>query len=93
MMQKKKKVDYEALNAPLMRIPKMDIQVARALLDIGIKEIYELQGRAPEILYEEAKEKNNALNKDSIRFFKLAVYYAENDRHENKLLHPDAWIK
>lgn len=90
-MQKKKKVDYEALNAPLMRIPKMDIAVVRALLDMGIKQTYELQGRAPEILYEEAKKKNHSLNKDSVRFFRLAVYYAENATHDNQLLHPDAW--
>ena len=42
-----------------MRIPKMDIAVVRALLDMGIKQTYELQGRAPEILYEEAKKKKS----------------------------------
>ena len=31
-----------------MRIPKMDIAVTRALIDLGIKEIYELKGRDPE---------------------------------------------
>ena len=76
-----------------MRIPRMDIGVVRALLDIGIRELYELQGRAPDILFEEAKQKNDALNQDSIRFFRLAVYYAENHSHDNHLLHPDAWKK
>ena len=37
-LRKKKKVDYEALQSPLMRIPKMDIAVTRALIDLGIKE-------------------------------------------------------
>ena len=52
-----KKVDYQALQSPLMRIPKMDLRVTRALIDLGIKEVYELQGRSPEILFEEAAKK------------------------------------
>ncbi|HAY99189.1 MAG TPA: hypothetical protein DCY38_00140, partial [Opitutae bacterium] len=57
--KKKKKVDYEALNSALMRIPRMNVEVARNLLDIGIREIYELQGRAPEILFEEVCRKSS----------------------------------
>ena len=36
-LHKKKKIDYEALQSSLMRIPKMDIAVTRALIDLGIK--------------------------------------------------------
>ena len=53
--KKKKKVDYEALNSALMRIPRMDVVAARSLINIGIREIFELQGRAPEVLFEEAQ--------------------------------------
>ena len=90
-LKKKKKVDYEALNSPLMRIPRMDVAVARNFIDIGIREIYELQGRAPEVLFEEAKRKNDDLPDDRIRYFRMAVYYAESPDPDQSKLHPDEW--
>ena len=54
--KKKKKVDKEAMQSAIMRIPRMDVRVARDLIDIGIKEIYELQGRSAESLMEEIKD-------------------------------------
>lgn len=90
--KKKKKVDYEALNSALMRIPRMDAVVARSLINIGINEIFELQGRAPEILFEEARIKNPALPEERIRLFRMAVYYAETENPEPRMLHPDQWI-
>ena len=89
--KKKKKVDYEALNSALMRIPRMDVAAARNLIDIGIREIYQLQGRAPEVLFEEAKVKAQALPEDRIRYFRMAVYFAECPDPEPIKLHPDAW--
>ncbi|MFP4069751.1 MAG: helix-hairpin-helix domain-containing protein [Verrucomicrobiota bacterium] len=91
MEKKKKKVDYEALNSALMRIPRMDVSVARALIDIGIREIYELQGRAPEALFEDARRRNPRIPEDRVRYFKMAVYYAETPEAEAARLHPDAW--
>lgn len=90
--KKKKKVDYEALNSALMRIPRMDVAVARNLIDIGIRDIYELQGRAPEVLFEEAKHQSPSIPDDRIRYFRMAVYYAECANPEQQKLHPDAWI-
>lgn len=88
----KKKVDYQALQSPLMRIPKMDIRVTRALIDLGIKEVYELHGRSPEILFEEASKKNPEINTYCIRYFRLAVYFSESHPDFNpKKLHPDYW--
>lgn len=89
--KKKKKVDYEALNAPLMRIPRMDVVAVRSLMDIGIRETYELVGRAPEVLFEQAKEKNPNIPADRIRYFRMAVYYAETQSTDPRKLHPDAW--
>lgn len=89
--KKKKKVDYEALNSALMRIPRMDVAVARGLLDIGIREIYELHGRDPEILFEEARAKKPVIAAEQIRYFRMAVYYAETDNPEPRMLHPDQW--
>ena len=54
--KKKKKVDRIALSSPMMRIPRMDVLVARDLIDLGIKEIYELQGRSAESIFEEIKK-------------------------------------
>lgn len=90
--KKKKKVDYEALNSALMRIPRMDVAAARSLIDIGIQDIFELQGRAPEVLLEEARTKNPLIPEDRIRLFRMAVYYAETENPEPRLLHPDQWI-
>lgn len=89
--KKKKKVDYEALNSALMRIPRMDVAAARDLIDLGIREIYDLQGRAPEVLMEDARAKNPEIPFDRIRYFRMAVYYAECDAPETQRLHPDAW--
>lgn len=89
--KKKKKVDYEALNSALMRIPRMDVAVARNLIDIGIREIYDLQGRAPEILFEEACRKDDEIPANRIRYFRMAVYYAESESPEASKLHPDQW--
>ena len=91
-LKKKKKVDYEALNSPLMRIPRMDIAAARNLIDIGISEIYELQGRAPEVLFEEARLKNQDMPDDRMRYFRMAVYYAETAEPDHAKMHPDEWI-
>ena len=91
-VKKKKKVDYEALNSALMRIPRMDVVAVRGLIDIGIHEIYDLQGRAPEVLIEEATHKNPDFPKDHIRYFRMAVYYAENADPETAKMHPDAWL-
>lgn len=89
--KKKKKVDYEALNSALMRIPRMDVAAARDLIDLGIREIYELQGRAPEVLFEDARTNNPEIPADRIRYFRLAVYYAETVLPQTSMLHPDAW--
>lgn len=89
--KKKKKVDYEALNSSLMRIPRMDVAAARSLIDVGIREIYELQGRDPNVLMEEARQKNAEIPEDRIRYFRMAVYFAESDEPETARMHPDEW--
>ena len=88
---KKKKVDYEALNSALMRIPRMNVSVARNLIDLGICEIYQLQGRSPEVLFEDTKHKNTDTPDEFISYFRMAVYYAECNLPETSKLHPDAW--
>jgi len=86
-----KKVDYEALNSALMRIPHMNVSVARNLIDLGICEIYQLRGRSPEILLEDTKNRNTKTPDNLISYFRMAVYFAECDLPESSKLHPDAW--
>jgi len=89
--QKKKETDYGALASPFMRIPRMPVAVARDLLDLGLRDIYELQGRAPEVLFQELKKKKPKTPDTHLAFLRLAVYFAENPQPERGKLHPDAW--
>lgn len=75
--ERKKKTDYGALNSPFMRIPRMDVRAARVLLDIGVREIYELRGRAPESLLADARKKRPTIPDDILKFLKIAVDFAD----------------
>jgi hypothetical protein len=89
--KKKKKVDREAMASSLMRIPRMDVRVARDLIDIQIKEAYQLQGRAPETLFEEIKKLRPESEEWRLPYIRMAVYFAEHEEHEPNMLHPQAW--
>jgi len=92
MLKKKKKIDQEALQSAFMRIPKMKVEAARSLINTGLSEIYELQGRSPESLFSELKQKNPDAPKEHLAYFRLAVYYAENDPPEKDKLDVYYWI-
>lgn len=89
--RKKKKVDLEALQSPLKRIPGMDIPSVRDLIDIGIREIDELRGRSPEALFEEILDLREQTPPDRLHFLRLAVYYAETDEPDPNLLQAWKW--
>ena len=91
--KKKKKVDREALNSAFMRIPGMKVEAARDLIDLGLREIYQLQGRAPESLLSDLIKLREVPDANSLQLpcFRLAVYFAENDPPDRSLLTPDAW--
>ena len=89
--KKKKKVDREALASPMMRIPRMDVRAARDLIDIGVRELYQLQGRSAESLFEDLKAKKPDVPEYRLPYFRMAIYFAENEEHEVDLLHPKAW--
>jgi len=89
---KKKKVDYEALNSRLMQIPKFDIASARDLLDIEITDIFQLEGRSPESLFEKMKQTKPEVDPKRLSYLRMAVYYAENrDNIEGHKLNPWFW--
>ena len=90
---KKKKIDHEAMSSTIMRIPRMDVRVVRDLLDIGIRDVFELQGRAPETLFEEICKLRPDTPKWRIPYLSMAVYFSENDEPEVSMLHPQAWAK
>jgi hypothetical protein len=89
--KKKKKIDQEALSSAIMRIPRMDIRVARDLIDIGINESYELQGRSAESLFEEIRKLRPETPEYRIAFLRMGIYFSENDPPDPKKLHPQEW--
>jgi len=93
MENKKKKIktDFDALNSSFMHIPHLNIETARDLLDLGFREIYELSGRSPEVLFESLKKNKTDTPKDRLYFIRMAVYYAETDDPEPSKLSPHAW--
>lgn len=75
-----------------MRIPRMKVEVARDLLDLGVHQIYDLEGRSPEVLWEELKKIREAPASDSLPWFRLAVYYAETPTPDRSKLQLQAWM-
>ncbi|HSH09616.1 MAG TPA: helix-hairpin-helix domain-containing protein [Oceanipulchritudo sp.] len=89
--RKKKKVDMEALQSPLKRIPGMDLPSVRDLMDIGIQDIDELRGRAPEALFEEILNLREQTPRDRLHFIRMAVYYAETNEPDPALMQAWKW--
>jgi hypothetical protein len=89
--RKKKKVDSEALKSPLMRIPRMNILAVRDLLDQGISQTYQLVGRSPEALLDEARKRRPEIPLDRLRFYRMAVYFAESSDPDPAKLFPEQW--
>lgn len=91
----KKKTDFAALQSPFMRVPYMRIEVARGFLDMGIRQLYELQGRSPEALFEQLKAKSSQTvwPTDTLAYIRLAVYCADHTdaQRDRDKLHPHAW--
>ena len=75
---KKKKVDYAALNSAFMRIAGMKVDAARALLDLGFHEAYELRGRDPEALFADCKKHRKDLPPEVLKCIQAAVDFAED---------------
>jgi len=93
LKKKKKKVDRAALESPFMRIPGMQVEAARGLLDLGFREIYELNGRSPEALAVDLRQlrDDKTLSGSQLSCFRLAVYFSENPEPKRTLLTPSAW--
>ncbi len=70
----------------------MSVEAARALLDAGLSDIFELNGRSAESLFAELSSKHKDTEPYLLPYFRLAVYFAENaDQLDQAKLHPEAW--
>ena len=70
----------------------MDIASARNLLNIGIQDIFELEGRSPESLFEIIKIANPEADPKMLWYLRMAVYFAENKNQlDSNKLTPWAW--
>jgi len=92
--EKKKKVDYEALSSPFMRIPGMKVEIARGLMDTGFREAYELSGRAHEVIMADMLKRNPALGgmPDLAPRLALAIYCSESTDPEPDKLKLGYWL-
>lgn len=75
--RKKKETDYAALQSPFMQIPRMKVEIARDLLDLGVVQVYQLQGRSPEVLFENLRKLRPQSPADTLSYFRMAVHFAE----------------
>lgn len=93
--KKKKKIDYEALQSSFMQIPMMKADIARGLLDIGVREHYELSGRAPEVLFDAMTHHDPTLKTipDLLERLQLAVYFMEHSEHDPRKLKLSYWTQ
>lgn len=90
-LEKRKKVDYEALGSSFMRIPKMDIATARSLINLGYRESFQLIGVSPEVLFEEIKKRNPSVSKEILYKLRMAVYFVENPDCDPRKINPLVW--
>jgi hypothetical protein len=90
-VKKEKKVDYAALDSPLMRIPKIDTATVRDLLDLGFTYPHELAGRSPEVLFSDVKRLRETTPEVRLLYFRMAVYFAETPEPDNRKMNPWAW--
>lgn len=91
--RRKKKADIEALSSSFMRVPRLPVEAARDLIDLGYTDVYQIAGRSPETLLAEIRKKRPGTPADRLGAFRLAVYVAENgDNLDRNKLYPGAWL-
>jgi len=74
-------------NDALETIPGVGKSIAKDLRSIGILRVGDLQGKDPEVLYDDLCVKQQArIDRCVLYVFRCAAYYAENDRHDAELL-------
>ncbi len=71
----------------LQRIPGVGQSIAEDLIGLGVTRISQLRGKNPERLYDRLeKQAGTHVDRCMLYVFRCAVYYAENDRPDPRLL-------
>lgn len=73
-----KRLRKEALESAFMRIPRIKVETARDLLDLGFTQLYQITGRAPETLFADLLKCKPGLSADRLAGLRLAVQAAES---------------
>jgi len=69
----------------------MDLQSVRDLIDIGIADVDDLRGRAPESLFEEILNLREQTPPIRLAYLRMAVYFSESDEPDPHLLQHWCW--
>lgn len=76
----------------LRKIPGVGKNMEQHLFDIGIKSLEDLKGKNPDELFEESCLKAGCkIDRCVLYVYRLAVYFAENDVHDEYKLKWQNW--
>jgi hypothetical protein len=71
----------------LTLIPGVGPSIASDLRSLGIREVAELRGRNPELLYSElCRERGQHIDRCVLYVFRCAVYFASESKHDPEKL-------
>lgn len=71
----------------LQEIPGVGPSIEKDLLDLGITRVNDLKSRDPETLYNDLMAlRKEYIDRCVLYVFRCAVYFAENDKYDPKLL-------
>jgi len=80
-------VDQRATEKALRVIPGVGPSIALDLLDLGFREVKQLQGEDPERMYQDLCElRGGHIDRCMLYVFRCAVYYASNTVHDPEML-------
>ncbi len=72
--------------SPLEAIPGVGPNIAAHLGRIGVKRISDLVGKDPDRMFEEYTSKFGHVDRCLLYVFRCAVYFANNEKHDPKML-------
>lgn len=75
------------MRTDLRKIPGVGERTKESLINIGIRCVEDLKGKNPLELYEmDCKVKGFEEDRCQLYLFRMAVYYAENEKHDKEKL-------
>jgi hypothetical protein len=85
--QTRRRTAPKSVVAELSRIPGVGPSIASDLYLLGIREVAELRGRNPELLYAQlCQEVGQSVDRCVLYVFRCAVYFASESRHDAQML-------